>query len=664
MATVDGPPGAAAARDMAIAHLCSLQFADGRWEGEMVWNTMLLSQYVITRRLIGRWPLPEADIASVLRHFEITQLPDGSWPAHRQGPSSVYLTVLAYVTIRVLGLPEEAPIVAKAGDWWRCHGSVTAIPSWGRLWLAMVGLYGYEGINAVPPELFLLPKKAPIHPDRLYCHTRYIYGGLAYMYGSRAQFDLGPLRDQLRRELYGTDFESVDFAGARGQLSGPDVFILPHPILRAAYAVLAVYERWPVKAARRAALRRCAQHAQRALEASRGQGVSPVSALLGCLVLARTGAPRERVLAALDALDAWRWEDDEEGTRVVGARSSAWDTSFAMRALAAAPSSPATDTALARGYNWLLNAQAVEELPPAVSGDRSAINGGWCFSDGTHRWPVSDCTAEALSAILAVHSLAREARIHQQRIAGERVQAAAEFILARQNRDGGFGTYERARTSGLLERFNPAEMYADCMTDASHVECTASCVSALARFRADFPGYPRTGEVDRAISRGVAFLRARQRADGSYPAAWGIAFTYAVSFVLDAFRAAGVGREDKAVADAADWLIRTQKTDGSWGEHHSSCRSGKYVEHPEGQAAMTAWALLALTPVVGTEHPAVRRGSDFLVSLMEPETGSWPRQAPSGVFFKTAVLDYRLYKDVFPAWALAVTTSAPVTDRR
>ena len=31
---------------------------------------------------------------------------------------------------------------------------------------------------------------------------------------------------------------------------------------------------------------------------------------------------------------------------------------------------------------------------------------------------------------------------------------------------------------------------------------------------------------------------------------------------------------------------------------------------------------------------------------------AWPQQAQSGVFFGTAMLDYRLYKDYFPAWAL------------
>jgi len=38
--------------------------------------------------------------------------------------------------------------------------------------------------------------------------------------------------------------------------------------------------------------------------------------------------------------------------------------------------------------------------------------------------------------------------------------------------------------------------------------------------------------------------------------------------------------------------------------------------------------------------------------------GGWPQQAASGIFFQTAVLDYRLYRDIFPAWALALAEVA------
>ena len=50
--------------------------------------------------------------------------------------------------------------------------------------------------------------------------------------------------------------------------------------------------------------------------------------------------------------------------------------------------------------------------------------------------------------------------------------------------------------------------------------------------------------------------------------------------------------------------------------------------------------------------PQIARGVECLKRLMGAD-GAWPRQAQSGVFFATAMLDYRLYKDVFPSWALA-----------
>jgi lanosterol synthase len=521
------------------------------------------------------------------------------------------------------------------------------------MWLAMLGLYGYEGINSIPPELILLPRWLPVHPEQLYCHTRYVYLGVSYLFARRFTADLGPLAAALREELYPGPYDGIDFAAARGRVAGPDVHMPPRRPLRLAYDVLSRYERRPLRAARAAALRRVAASIGAELAASNGQGISPVSALLGCLVLADAGSPGDVVRSTLAAVDAWRWEDEQEGIRVAGARSAAWDTAFTIRGLLSGPSSPELAAALGRGYRWLCGAQANEELAAAHRRGRAAIKGGWCFSDGTHRWPVSDCTAEALSAILALHRRPDLHALIGDRIPDARLFHAVRFVLARQNRDGGFGTYERMRAPRAVELLNPSEMYADCMTERSHPECSASCVTALATFRAVHPAHERR-RIDAAIGRGVRFLRRCQRPDGSYPGSWGINFTYATFFVVEALIAAGVERGDPAIAGAAAWLVAHQKDDGGWGEHYTSCSAGRYVEHPVSQAAMTAWALLALVRAVGPDHPAVTRAAQRLASMKQRSPGTgWPRQAGSGVFFVTAVLDYRLYKDIFPAWALA-----------
>ena len=64
----------------------------------------------------------------------------------------------------------------------------------------------------------------------------------------------------------------------------------------------------------------------------------------------------------------------------------------------------------------------------------------------------------------------------------------------------------------------------------------------------------------------------------------------------------------------------------------------------------------------GPADPAARRAVACLVNLQRQGTGGgWPQQAASGIFFQTAVLDYRLYKDIFPAWALALAAGQPGT---
>jgi len=103
---------------------------------------------------------------------------------------------------------------------------------------------------------------------------------------------------------------------------------------------------------------------------------------------------------------------------------------------------------------------------------------------------------------------------------------------------------------------------------------------------------------------------------------------------------------------AAEWLAGKQKSDGGWGEHYSGCLTDRYVEHPVSQAVMTSWALLALMQTMPRDSVPVTRGIAWLAAQQKTD-GCWASQAVNGVFFGSAMLDYRLYKVYFPVWALA-----------
>ncbi len=657
-AEIDSAPDEADSLTRAIDHLAAVQLPNGAWEAEMVWNSMLLSQWVIVQHIVGKLPAIDARTrARILHQYETTQTPEGGWAMHGEGGPFVFMTSLAYVALRLLGVAADDPRCRRARQWLHAQpGGVLSVPSWGKFWLAMVGLYEYEGMNPVPPELFLLPDWLPVHPNNFYCHTRYIYLGIGYLYGRRFRHDLGALGDDLRRELYAQPYHEIDFAAHRHDIAAGDLHVRPSRPLRAAYDVLYRYEKFALSPLRKRALSHCFERILYEQTATRGQGLSPVNGLLNCLALfAEKHAAFESSLAAMQS---WKWEDEAEGIRYCGAHSTSWDTAFGMRAILEAPAAQrASDTAtttLTRAYNWLRDAQMQEELIGGKRERREPIVGGWCFSDGEHRWAVSDCTAEAMTSLMELHASHEVLALLPagvRRISDERLAQAARFIMRRQNVDGGFGSYEARRGSQILEWINPSEMYGNCMTERSYTECTASCVGALARFRRVFPALMRR-EVDDAIARGVTLLRSRQLADGSYLGFWGVNFTYAIFHVVEALSAAGVPASDPAIARAIDWLVGKQKPDGGWGEHFSSCVRDEYVEHPESQAAMTAWAALALLETLPPTHPAITRAIAWLQSRQLAD-GQWPQQSQSGVFFSTAMLDYRLYKDYFPAWALA-----------
>jgi lanosterol synthase len=655
--TVTWPAAKAAPNtDCAEAALCWLgehQGEDGSLEGEVVWCPIILAQYVIVSAILGA-TFDEKTRLGIIQHFEITRRQGLGWGLHPESEPYVFVTTLAYIALRLLGMAPDDPLVQPARLWLRRQsGGVLSNPTWGKFWLAMLGLYEYSGLNPIPPELVLLPRRFPFHPDKLYCHTRHIYMAMACLYARRFRVELKEVA-QLRCELYSEPYSAIDFASYRHNVASTDLYVGPNRALQLALNLLSVAERIRPRipggeALRRRAVALCVKRIAYEQSASRFQSLSPVGGLLNTLVLFDDKHPDAGL--SLTGLEAWRWEDPGRGVRLAGARSNAWDTAFAIQAIVEHPAlANRHRESVLRAYRFLRDTQIIHELQGGDDYGRDRLLGGWCFGDGEHRWPVLDCTAEALVAILGLHQIPGLISV-AERIPDDRLALAVAFILSRQNPDGGFGTYERRRGGRLLEIANPFELFGHCMTEASYIECTSSAVKALARCRA-FRLTQCTPALDRALRRACQYLQVRQRTDGSYPGSWGINFTYATFFVMEALRETGETRHAPLIQRATHWLLDRQRLDGGWGEHFASCLRGTYREHSQSQAVMTAWALLALLPVLGPRSDSVERGLQWLRKHQTAD-GSWPEEAVNGVFFGSAMLDYCLYRIYFPAWALA-----------
>ena len=70
-------------------------------------------------------------------------------------------------------------------------------------------------------------------------------------------------------------------------------------------------------------------------------------------------------------------------------------------------------------------------------------------------------------------------------------------------------------------------------------------------------------------------------------------------------------------------------------------------------ASISVIVLVSIPDVAGeTDRAALTRAADFLESTQR-ESGEWPDGEFVGVFFETALLNYRLYRQYFPVMALA-----------
>ena len=268
---------------------------------------------------------------------------------------------------------------------------------------------------------------------------------------------------------------------------------------------------------------------------------------------------------------------------------------------------------------------------------RHVSQGGWPFSTSAHGWPISDCTAEGLKAVLSIRDLPCVSKSNSCRpIADERLFDAANVILTLQNSDGGWATYENTRGGLWYEHLNPSETFGDIMVDISYCECTTAAVTALVDFSMAFPSH-RADEVSSSIQAGAEFLRSVQRADGSWYGSWGCCFTYGCWFGLDGLAAAGEPNDSEAILKSISFLIKHQNDDGGWGEDFTSCYDKSYAHALQSQVVQTAWAMLGLMaadPASDDCTEALSRGASFLRSRQLP-SGDWPQESITGAIFLT-----------------------------
>ncbi|KAK9757074.1 hypothetical protein RND81_01G137800 [Saponaria officinalis] len=473
----------------------------------------------------------------------------------------MFCTVLNYICLRILGVgPYEGDDNAcpRARKWILDHGSATHIPSWGKTWLSILGLFDWSGTNPMPPEFWMLPSFMPMLPAKMWCYTRMVYMPMSYLYGKRFVGPVTPLIMQLREELFNEPFDQIKWKKVRHSCALEDVYY-PHPLIQdlmwdSLYIITEpLLTRWPFnKLIRERALQVTMNHIHYEDENSRYITigcVEKVLCMLACWVEDPNGICFKKHLARIpDYL--WIAED---GLKMQVFGSQLWDCCFAVQALVASDLSLSEiGFALKNGHFYIKESQ-VKDNP---SGDfktmyRHVSKGSWTFSDQDHGWQTSDCTAEALKCCLMLSTMNPE--IVGQKIDSSLLYHSVNLLLSYQSENGGLSSWEPAGAQAWLELLNPTEVFADIVIEYEYVECTSSAIQALVLFKKLHPEH-KTVEIDDFIVKASKFLEDNQYPNGSWYGNWGICFIYGTWLGIGGLIAAGIHTTQGTIQFNSDFM--------------------------------------------------------------------------------------------------------------
>jgi squalene-hopene/tetraprenyl-beta-curcumene cyclase len=243
---------------------------------------------------------------------------------------------------------------------------------------------------------------------------------------------------------------------------------------------------------------------------------------------------------------------------------------------------------------------------------------------------------------VVVMALDRAAKTGVARDCDTAIARGAEWVEGLQSRDGGWGAFDADNSYYYLNNIPFADHGA--LLDPSTEDVSGRSVGMIAQLG---------GDAER-LKAGMDYLVRTQREDGSWWGRWGVNYIYGTWSALAGLNAAGLGADDPVMRRAADWLIAIQNPDGGWGENCDSYKLDyKGYEPAPSTASQTAWALLGLMAAGQVDHPAVARGIAHLKRTQE-EDGLWSQpHYTGGGFPRVFYLNYHGYPKFFPLWALA-----------
>ena len=635
------------------------QKTEGYWVAELEGDSILQSETILLLAYFGR---EQSDLAKqAAERLVDTQMPEGGWSMYPGGGVEISGSVKAYFALKLTGHDPSAEYMQRARKAILAHGGADAVNSFTRFYLAILGQISFEQCPEVPPEVMFLPKWFPVNLYAVSAWSRTIIAPLSIVSAMQptreidARFGI--------RELFIKAPEDWPELRCPGKEAGKGLFSWDR-FFRTVDSTFKFLRRWNLLPVRKRAIQTARNWAVRRFENSDGLGAIYPPIVWSLIAFDAMGYDDD----SPEMQECWKQlndlvlhDGDEESCRIQPCKSPVWDTAITLRALLAGGLTR-NEPAIARAVDWLLEQQI--QVPGDWSETVKAEPGGWCFEHNNDYYPDSDDTAMVLMVLESLFSktTADEKLPPNLRLVGDQEETSAEesqvdtmdrttqaidrgvrWLLAMQNRDGGWGAFDRNNDSKFLCHVPFADHNA--MIDPSTPDLSGRVIEAL--------GLLGFTEEHPVVAKAVAYIRSTQEPDGSWFGRWGVNYIYGTWQVITGLVAVGVPQDDPAIRAGVNWLLGHQQACGGWGETPETYADPTLRGQGSATASQTAWAVLGLLAAGLEDHPAVRRAVEFLVNR-QLNDGTWDEPEFTGTGFpQVFYLRYHYYPMYFPLMALS-----------
>ncbi len=621
--------GASQAARRATEYLTGIQSEQGYWWAELTADTTLESDYILLQLWLhppvdGVWnPPTRALIYKAAESILARQLSDGGFNIYPQGPTDLSATVKAYFALKLAGLDYNDLRLTRARERILAMGGIQAANSYVKINLSLFDLFPRDHAPSIPPEMVLFGNFI----YEMSSWTRAIVIPLSIVHAMNPRRPV-PAGFNLQ-ELFVADGQQLEFRRSQTSFTWRNVFLRLDKVLK-------LWEKYGSKALRQRAIRKAGEWMIEHTHYTDGVAAiyPPMMYVIMALDLLGYAPDSTERVEAQRQFDNLMVDDTGNGEQRFFFQpcfSVVWDTGIAAFALGEAPEPP--HDALRRSADWLLTKEVRRKGDWSVKRPKTEPS-GWYFEFANEFYPDIDDTAMVLLAL----NRSTASRSEDQQACEHR---AIQWLFDMQSKDGGWAAFDVDNDWRPLS-FVP---FADhnAMLDPTCPDITGRVLEALCAY-----GYNRSHP---AIEKGVQYLIRTQEEDGSWYGRWGVDYVYGTFLALRGLAAAGVSDREAYVQRGLEWVRSIQNFDGGWGESCESYQQKSFVA-AASTPSQTAWAVLALLGGGDTTSSSLQDGIEYLIRTQKSD-GTWDEELATGTGFpQVFYLCYHLYRDSFPLLAL------------